>query len=147
MTATSHAIIGTVIAVKIGNPALSIPLALASHVAADYFPHWDEGTNAKSKSKTRILAEAAFDVMLGFFLSYLLVWILFPQVNIFYVFFIVLVSQLPDWLTSPYYFFGRKEFKVFYNLQKKFDRTLDKPWGIINQVVIIVLLVILAKIL
>jgi len=34
MTATGHAIIGTVIAAKIGNPYLAIPLAIVSHLAA-----------------------------------------------------------------------------------------------------------------
>jgi hypothetical protein len=35
MTATGHALIGTVIAAKIGNYALAIPIALGSHFLAD----------------------------------------------------------------------------------------------------------------
>ena len=57
MTATGHAIIGTVIAVKIGNPALAVPLAIASHIAADAFPHWDEGTNSKKKVRKDLSAK------------------------------------------------------------------------------------------
>ncbi|MEK7186628.1 MAG: hypothetical protein AAB675_04705 [Patescibacteria group bacterium] len=146
MTATGHAIIGTVIAVKVGNPALAIPLALVSHLAADAFPHWDEGTNSKLKTKNRLFGEAFFDVIFGFTISYLLVFFLFPQINILYVFLVVVFAQLPDWITAPYYFFGIQEFKIFHTLQKKFDNRLDAPWGIINQVAILGLIVALAMI-
>lgn len=146
MTATGHAIIGTVIAVKIGNPALAVPLALASHIAADAFPHWDEGTNGKKKSKERLIKEVIFDVLLGLAISYLIIFVLFPQTNLLYAFLIILISQSLDWLTAPYYFFGIKPFKIFYKFQKMFDNRMDKPWGIINQIAILALIVILAKI-
>lgn len=145
MTATGHAILGTVIAAKIGNPALALPLAIASHVAADAFPHWDEGTNGK-KSKKRITVEAVFDVLIGLAISYLLVFILFPQTNLSYVFLMILVAQSLDWITAPYYLFGIKPFKPFYEFQKLFDNRMKAPWGIINQVAILALIVILAKI-
>lgn len=148
MTATGHAVIGTVIAVKIGNPALAVPLALVSHIAADAFPHWDEGTNSKEKSKERFIAETAFDVILGFTLSYLIIFVLFPTTNLLYAFLIILASQSLDWLTAPYLFFGLNipPFNWFYKFQKSIENRLDKPWGIINQVGILALLVILAKI-
>ena len=146
MTATGHAIIGTVIAVKIGNPQLAVPIAFASHIAADAFPHWDEGTNGKEKGKTRLIAEAALDVVFGFVISYLIVFALFPAANLLYVFLIILVAQSLDWITAPYYFFGIKPFKIFYKFQKMFDNRMDKPWGIINQIAILALIVILAKI-
>ncbi|MEK7573480.1 MAG: hypothetical protein AAB531_03575 [Patescibacteria group bacterium] len=145
MTATGHAIIGTVIAAKIGNPALAIPLALASHVAADLFPHWDEGTNG-NKTKQTIVLQAVFDVLFGFAISYLIIIVLFPQTSLIYVFIIIIVAQAFDWLTAPYYMFGIRQFKIFYKFQKMFDNELKAPWGIINQVVILTLLVILAKI-
>ncbi len=145
MTATGHAIIGTVIAVNCGNPALAVPLAIASHIAADAFPHWDEGTNGKEKSKERLTKEAIFDVLLGITLSYLIVVFLFPQTSLLYVFLMIIAAQFFDWITAPYYFLGIKSFKIFYEFQKKFDNQLDKPWGIINQVGILALLVILAK--
>lgn len=146
MTATGHAIIGTVIAVKIGNPQLAVPLAFASHIAADAFPHWDEGTNGKKKSKEKLIKEAVFDVLLGFAISYLIILVLFPQTSLLYAFLIILASQSLDWITAPYYFFGIKPFKIFYKFQKTFDNRMDKPWGIINQVAILALIVILAKI-
>ena len=145
MTATGHAIIGTVIAAKIGNPVLAVPIAFASHIAADAFPHWDEGTNGK-KSKERIIVEAVFDVLIGFAIYYLLVFFLFPKTDIVYVFLMILVAQSLDWVTAPYYLFGIKLFKPFYTFQKLFDNEMKAPWGIINQVAILALLVILAKV-
>ncbi len=144
MTATGHAIIGTVIAAKIGNPALAVPLAIASHIAADAFPHWDEGTNG-NKTKERITLEAVFDVLIGFAISYFLVFFLFPETDIVYVFLMILVSQSLDWITAPYYLFGIKLFKPFYTFQKLFDNEMKAPWGIINQIAILALIVILAK--
>ncbi|MEK7559449.1 MAG: hypothetical protein AAB521_04025 [Patescibacteria group bacterium] len=145
MTATGHAIIGTVIAAKVGNPALAIPIALASHIAADLFPHWDEGTNG-NKTKQTIALQAVFDVLFGFGISYLIIFFLFPQTSLVYVFIMIITAQAFDWLTAPYYLFGIKPFKIFYKFQKLFDNEMKAPWGIINQVAILTLLVILAKV-
>ncbi len=146
MTATGHAIIGTIIAAKFGNPYLAVPLAIASHIAADMFPHWDTATNVRKKGKKRVFYETLIDIFAGFLLSYLIVISLFPQTNLFYVFFMILVSQSLDWLMAPYYFFNWKIpiFTWAYNFQKLFDNTMDKPWGIINQIAILLLIVFLA---
>lgn len=144
MTATSHAIIGTVIAAKIGNPALAIPIALGSHVVADLIPHWDTATNSKKKGKEKTLIHSIFDVGFGIIIVYLLVYFLFPYTNLKYAYLIVFFAQLPDWLMAPYYFFKWKFFKIFYDLQKKFDNRMDKPWGIINQVAFILAVLVLA---
>ncbi|MBI2031974.1 MAG: hypothetical protein HYT08_05165 [Candidatus Levybacteria bacterium] len=144
MTATGHAIIGTLIAAKFGDPTLAVPLAFGSHIVADALPHWDEGVNPK-KSKQKIAFDAVIDVIAGFIISYLIVFMLFPGTNLFYVFILILVSQSLDWITAPYYLFGVKPFKIFYKFQKLFDNPQDKPWGIINQVVILVILIALAK--
>lgn len=147
MTATGHAVIGTLIAAKFSHPALAIPLALISHLAADAFPHWDAGTNAKNKSHTRLILEAAGDVTLGFIVSFFLIVFLFPQTNLIYAFWIIIAAQFFDWITAPYYFFNIKipPFTWAYHFQKQFDNRLDKPWGIINQITILSLMLLLAK--
>ena len=147
MTATGHALIGTVIAAKIGNPVLAIPIAIYSHLLADAFPHWDAGTNAKNKTHKRLIVDAVIDVLLSFLVSYLVIYFLFPKTNLIYAFIIVLASQGFDWLTMPYYFFNIKLplFTWAYHFQKNFDNRLDKPWGVINQAAILILLITLAK--
>src|SRR5450759_3362614 len=138
MTATGHAIIGTVIAAKIGNPALAIPIALGSHFVADAFPHWDTGYHRGHKRKERFFIQSAIDVLIGFVASYALIQIFFPQTNLAYAFFMIIVAQLPDWLTAPYLFFGLNfpPFSTVYKIQKYCDNRLDMPWGVINQIII-----------
>jgi hypothetical protein len=147
MTATGHALIGTVIAAKIGNPALAIPIAIASHFLADALPHWDTGYHRKTKSKRKFVIESALDVLVGFALSYTVIHVFFPATNLSYAFLIVIMAQLPDWLTAPYLFLDMKfaPFCWIYNLQKKFDTTKDLPWGFINQAVVVVALIFLGR--
>lgn len=52
MLSISHAVTGAFIAVKVGNPALAIPLILLSHYLEDAVPHWDAGTGLTKGVKT-----------------------------------------------------------------------------------------------
>lgn len=145
MTATSHALIGTIIAAKFPDPVIAIPLALASHFVADMIPHWDEALNRKNKGRNRLLIETAADIALGFALSYSLIYFFFPQTNFFYALAIIFVAQLPDWLMGLYFFFKLEAFKWAYHIGKITNREIDKPWGILTQVFTILLLVFLAQ--
>ncbi|MEX2013004.1 MAG: hypothetical protein WD967_01220 [Candidatus Levyibacteriota bacterium] len=149
MTATGHAIIGTVIAAKFANPMLAIPLAILSHVIADTIPHWDMATSGKEKGKQKVLRDAALDVVAGFLISFLIIYFLFPYVDLAYAFVIIIAAQSLDWVMAPYYFWKIK-FPLFvwaYKFQKKIEHRLSKPWGVINQLLILILLVALAKLL
>lgn len=148
MTATTHALIGTVIAAKIGNPALAIPLALASHVALDMIPHWDTATNGngKGKSPNKVLTDTMIDVILGFILSYFLIIFVFPHTNLLYALSIIIFSQLPDWFMAPYYFFKIEFFKWAYDFGKITNREIDKPWGVVTQILILITVIFLGKV-
>jgi hypothetical protein len=150
MTATGHAVIGVVIAATIPNPLIAVPLALGSHLLADLFPHWDAGTNRSKKSKQRFLMEAVADVILSLAVTFFLVLYLFPQTDLIYAYLIVFFAQFFDWITAPYLFFKIEKpgiFKWFYEFQKKyFDTRLDKPWGIIGQVTLLILLIGIAMV-
>lgn len=147
MTATGHALIGTVIAAKVGNPIAAIPIAIASHFLADALPHWDTGYHRKTKTKRKFLIESALDVFLGFALSFVVVKFLFPSTNLLYTFVIIIMAQLPDWLTAPYLFFNIKivPFCWFYKMQKVFDSRLGLPWGFINQAAVVIAIIALGK--
>lgn len=147
MTATGHALVGAFIAAKIANPLLAIPLALISHILSDLMPHWDAGTNAEKKSKNRMFFEAVGDVVLGFVLVMLFAVFWARDVNPFYMLVIVFVSQSFDWMTAPYYFFGLNypPFTWTYRFQKVIEHKLDKPWGIVTQVLFVVAVFILTK--
>lgn len=145
MTATSHALIGTIIAAKIGNPLIAFPLALSSHIVADFIPHWDTATNRGKKGYKKVFIHTLLDVTLGFVVSYAILNAFFPKTDLTYAFFVVIASQLFDWGTSLYYFFNIKSFKWVYEFQKSFNRDLDLPWGLIIQVILIIGLVWFAK--
>src|SRR5438876_664194 len=106
MTATGHAIIGTVIAAKIGNPALAVPLAIGSHFIADLFPHWDTGYHRAQKSKEKFFIETVIDVLFGFAISFAIIKWFFPGTDLGYASFMIIMAQLPDWITAPYLFFN-----------------------------------------
>ncbi|MCL5438571.1 MAG: hypothetical protein M1268_01110 [Patescibacteria group bacterium] len=146
MTATGHAIIGSVIAAKIGNPELAVPIAFASHILADLTPHWDLGTNGNAKKDKNILIKTFIDITIGFISAYILLALLFPNTDLYYAFFIIITSQLLDWITMPYLYFYVPPFTWFYKFQKKFHWQMEKPWGIIIQALILFLIVVLAKI-
>lgn len=147
MTATGHAIIGTVIAARIGNPWLAIPIALLSHLAADASPHWDTGTNWKKKSWKHTFIQSFVDVSISLILPYVLTIWLFPATDIGYLYLMVFCAQFLDWATAPYFFFNMKfpPFSWANALQIPVDNRLDKPWGIIFQIGILLGLLILAK--
>lgn len=149
MTATGHAILGVSLAATISEPIIGIPLAIISHVAADAFPHWDTGTNMRKKSKEEFMIGSFIDVGFSLILPYFLFHYLFPSVSLVYGYTTVIAAQGLDWATAPYVFL-KWQFPPFtwvYNLQKSFDHRLDKPWGIITQVSILLLFLILAYIL
>ncbi len=145
MTATSHALIGASLASIITNPIIGIPVAIASHFAADLVPHWDAGTNHRQKSALRLKIEATLDVLLGF----ALVLILFRTQTLaspVYMFSMVIAAQLPDWLEAPSWMFGLKvpPFSWVDWLGHKLQSRMQLPWGLVTQVVIVGLLVLFA---
>ncbi len=146
MTATGHALIGTIIAAKIGNPYIALPIAFFSHIVADLIPHWDAGTHGRSKKKEQLRFEAGIDVIVGFVASYTLVFMVFPGTNLIYVFINIIVAQGIDWLTAPYYMFNFKmqPFKFFHRISSITNTKLDKPWGIISQALVILILLFIS---
>ncbi len=145
MTATAHALIGASLASKITNPVIGIPIAIASHFIADLVPHWDAGTNHRTKSTLRLKVEAVFDVLLGF----ALVIILFKSQtfqNPVYMFSMVISAQLPDWLAAPDYMFNLKipPFSWMQKIGHETQTRMQLPWGLVTQVVTVGLLVIFA---
>ncbi|HSX40782.1 MAG TPA: hypothetical protein VLF68_04155 [Candidatus Saccharimonadales bacterium] len=149
MTATGHALIGTAIAAKFGDPLLAIPIALVSHVIVDAIPHWDLFTHRREKTKQLLFVESVIDVLLGFALSYLMIKFLFPNTPLIYAFILIIAAQLLDWLTVPYLILNMKypPFTWAYKFQKLFDNKLDKPWGIIDQAAILGIIIFAARML
>lgn len=146
MTLTAHAVVGTVIAAKIGNPALAIPIAVLSHAILDMVPHWDAATNRKDKSRRRLFVDSFVDGLTAISVSYSVIALLFPYTNLSYAAIIVFFSLLPDILMAPYLFFKIYFFKWAYDFGKITNTELDKPWGVFTQLAIVLAVIFLGKI-
>lgn len=143
MTATGHALIATLIIAKIPNPYISLPLVFASHFACDLLPHWDAGTNAKKKSRQQFVNEAVIDVVVSIVSAFLLYHWVLGQSNYLLLYVGVFIAQLPDWMMAPYAILGWRGQSVgwskwMYQLQSRMNSKLDKPWGIVTQIVTVV---------
>ena len=145
MTATGHAVIGTVIAATVRDPVIAIPIAVVSHFAADLFPHWDTATHWREKGKQKLYRDSIMDGFLALFLVWVLTEFVFPGTSLIYAIIIVIFALLPDILTAPYLFLNSKfpPFLWAYKFQKLFDSKLDKPWGIIGQTILVLGIVII----
>lgn len=146
MTATAHALVSAAIAAAVPNPAVSLTLAFTSHFIMDVIPHWDFGTNWRSRSKSATGLIAILDTIIGFTLAYFL---FSGKVSTPLIFAAVAMGNLPDWMEAPYYIFfasQKKEQltdtapfweKVTYNIYKienVFHTKAQYPFGLITQV-------------
>ncbi|OGH11762.1 MAG: hypothetical protein A2857_03845 [Candidatus Levybacteria bacterium RIFCSPHIGHO2_01_FULL_36_15] len=142
MTATGHALVGALIAGKISNPLISVPLAFASHFVCDYIPHWDEGTYWRKKSRLRLFNETVVDVVISLTLSFVLYRNILLQSDYVSLYLCVFAAQFPDWIASMHLILGINNpiFIWVEKVQGGINRKLDKPWGIVTQACTVVLL-------
>jgi len=75
MLSIAHSATGAIIAAKVQNPFLYVPIVLALHYLQDFIPHWDVGTGLTNGSRKRIHAfflewiDLVLSAGLRFFLS------------------------------------------------------------------------------
>lgn len=147
MLATSHALIAGVILKTFPDPKIALPMALVSHFILDLVPHWDATSginNGSEESRTlvgkknlpKIIFSSTVDILLGFGLTY---W-LFAALDPTMLFIAIVVSQLPDWLQTPYYFWGIKFAPSIWSkkIQKIVHFKARLPWGLLTQIAVIV---------
>lgn len=137
MTATTHALVGGIIATTVPNPALGLTLALVSHPLLDIIPHWDFGWGWRNKSKFTLLAESSLDLIFGVVVSF----VLFGQhIPLWYFLAAIFLSESWDLLEAPYWFFKWKffPFGLIYKFQSNLQGKLKLPGGILTQVVSVV---------
>lgn len=102
MLSVSHALTGAIIAEKVHNPILYIPLVLASHYLEDWILHWDVGTglsNGTRKKSTAMLLEIVDLALTGVLV---LAFFQMGKTAIQYdAFFGAFLGLLPDFLEAP----------------------------------------------
>lgn len=109
-----HTIVGAAIAAKVGNPALALPLALASHFIVDALPHWNPHLNRELKEHGRVTSRTtafvAIDVVGSLIAGFTIASTVLPNITHFWVVILgAFLAVLPDVVEAPY-FFLRKEY-------------------------------------
>lgn len=147
MLSIAHGVTGALIATKIGNPYISIPLIIAAHFIEDYIPHWDVGQGLTKKVKSH---KAAFwqELLTDFPASILLVYFFFQYGKPFSIlpwlgwFF----ALLPDFFEFPYMFLGWRFFpiKQLARIHKFFHHSIpNKLLGLLPQILLLTIIYLL----
>lgn len=155
MTATAHALVAGAIYRAIPNPILSVPLALASHFIMDAIPHWDFGTDWRSRSKKMTGAFAIVETVLGITLAYFLFHGKGAGVPLLAT---IIASELPDWLEAPWYIFFANHQKHkpgkgagfwekltyrIYQTENVFHAKANYPFGVLTQIATVLFFLVL----
>lgn len=144
MLETPHALVGAALAVKIGNPLLSIPLAFVSHFVLEKVPHWNPHLNHETekygkptkKSTAIVIADSSIALIAGSLIA-------FNQPNttmIIGTLFSSFAAVLPDLMEAPYFFLRVRDIE-FIKKWIKFQKSIqvDAPpfLGLLTQVLTI----------
>jgi len=144
MLSIAHAPTGALIATKIPNPIISLPLVLLSHYLEDRVPHWDVGVGMNKgpeRKRTAFFQELLIDGPL----SVLLVYFFFQYGHTEFVWRAWLgwfIGLLPDFLEFPINFLGIKVYPLnkLSGLHHWFHRsTTNKFWGLLPQFIVILI--------
>lgn len=144
MLETPHVAIGAVIATKIPNPFIAIPLAFMSHFILDKVPHWNPHiiTETKKfgkptqKSTNIIIADCVTALIFGSAVAYSTL----PNINMaISVMLCSFFSILPDLVEFPYFYFKRRDkfYTVWSSFQKSIQNDTTPFWGLLIQIVTI----------
>ena len=146
MLQTPHVVVGTAIAIKVGNPALALPLALASHFVLDRVPHWNPHTYTEAvkyghpKKSTILLT--IIDIGTAFALG---LWIASQFLPDYRMSFLILLSAfasvVPDIAKYPFFLFKslrRGLYKKYVEWERSIQTDVSFYPGVFTQLAIIV---------
>lgn len=158
MTATAHALVSGAIVTAVPDPTISLPLVFASHFIMDAVPHWDFGTNWRSRSKSSTGVIAILDTIIGFTVTY---FVFGGKVELPILALAVIVGNLPDWLEAPYYMFFAKQNKRelskeagfwerityrIYKIENVFHTKATFPFGLYTQIATVAFFLLLLSV-
>ncbi|MBI1872082.1 hypothetical protein HYS10_01550 [Candidatus Collierbacteria bacterium] len=147
MLSIAHGLTGALIATKVADPLIYIPLITISHFIEDYIPHWDVGQGLTKKIKKH--KDAFFqEIFTDFPASLALVYLYFqhgrplsplPWLGWFF-------ALLPDFIEFPYLFLGWRFFpiKQLARIHKLFHHSIpNKFLGLLPQILLIIIIYLL----
>jgi hypothetical protein len=144
MLETPHVMIGALIATKIPNPLIAIPLAFASHFVLEMVPHWNPHLNSETekfgqptrRSTFVTTVDSTIALVAGSFIAYKAL----PDVSVaITILACCFASVLPDVMEGPYFFLHMKNsfIKKWIKFQKSLQSDASLIPGILTQVITI----------
>jgi hypothetical protein len=106
-----HTMVGALIATKIPDPKIALPLALASHFWLDFLPHWNPNLSTEktkygrpTKKSTQLVVA---DMTASFILGSVLACRFWPNINrIVTIYLACFFAVIPDVIEGLYFFAG-----------------------------------------
>jgi len=140
-----HTVVGATIAIKIGNPALALPLSFLSHFLVDLLPHWNPHIfkekqkfgKISTSSKTIIVTDSLLSLIIGSLISLRA----YPDWGgILTILMACFLAILPDLIEAPYFFAKFKNPKLlnYINFHRHFQVKASFWVGIITQIIVVV---------
>lgn len=157
MTSTAHAMVAGAIAAHFSNPVTAIGIAITTHFIMDSIPHWDLGTDWRSRSKMTTGIYAILETLFGITLAITVYHsvVAFPLLLI-----TIIASVLPDWLEAPWYIWyanqrshgpSKKAGLIekisygFYKIPNVFHAKAQLPFGILTQIIMVGFFLLILK--
>ncbi len=146
MLSIAHTATGALIATKIGNPLISIPLIIASHYLLDTIPHWDVGTGLSSgrKSSSAAFQHELIDLAISGFVVYFLFQSGSAHIN-FSAWGGAFTALIPDFLEVPENFLNLdiKQLRPLNRFHHSIHHSIpDVLGGLIPQFILLLLIAI-----
>ncbi len=146
MLQTPHVIVGTAIAIKVGNPYLAIPLALASHFVLDRVPHWNPHTYTEAMKfgipKKQTILLVLIDIGLAFGLGLLIASQFLPDYRrVLIILLAAFAAVLPDIAKYPFFLFKKARkglYKKYVDWERSMQTDVSLAPGVLTQLSIIV---------
>jgi len=142
---TPHVIVGAVIATKIQNPALSLPLAFASHFVLEKVPHWNPHLNTEKRkfgkvtwtSTKIVIIDVVCSLIIG---TYIASNVLPDYLHFITIMFACFIAALPDIVEGPYFFlnFESKVLQRWIAFHKSIQVDASILPGLLTQLVIVI---------
>ncbi|MDO8503416.1 MAG: hypothetical protein Q7S60_01870 [bacterium] len=138
-----HTIVGAALAAKIGNPALALPLALASHFVLDMLPHWNPHLRTEKRTLGDIRPKTKrivmIDVVVSIVVGVAIATTVLPDTKHFIVVLLgAFLAVLPDVLEGPYFFFNQRNKVVsrLLDFQKSLQFDVSFLPGVLTQIIL-----------
>ncbi len=152
MLELAHALTGGVIAYKIGNPFLALPLSFLSHFAIDLLPHWNPHIAEEKKKYGHISHKSiiiiAVDCLIGLSLGLFLAFKVLPNTGRSVVILLgCLLGILPDLAEAPFFFANlkNKHIKKLMEFQGNHQVNVSLVPGLIFQAIYVFILLYITR--